>query len=187
MFSTILYCRSPFPLCPLPVHYRLTYERLLFHCVSFKTLILQIKRKGYLFLPTPSLTALSTEYKQNGNGHFLHGVHSIMMEKLAQPNEGAGCTPSRPPPLTTVYLPSRAKLWCTLQLRGQIHSSYFYSTPMSTLWYYRWRKPANVHGQLCPTHMQWTCAHVCKRLTNLRTLWFCQWPFSSNPVTTLHW
>ncbi len=32
-------------------------------------------------------------------------------------------------------LPSRAKLWCTLQLRGQIHSPYFYSTPICTLWY----------------------------------------------------
>jgi hypothetical protein len=34
------------------------------------------------------------------------------------------------------YLPSRTKLWCNLQLRGQTHSPYFYSTPISTLWIY---------------------------------------------------
>jgi hypothetical protein len=29
---------------------------------------------------------------------------------------------ARPSPFITVYLPSRTKLWCMLQLRGQIHS-----------------------------------------------------------------
>ncbi len=43
---------------------------------------------------------------------------------------GLGCTPS-----PFIYLPSWAKLWCMLQLRGQIHSTYFSSTPTSTLWY----------------------------------------------------
>ncbi len=42
---------------------------------------------------------------------------------------GWGCTPT---PLS-LYLPSRTKLWCTIQLRGQIHY-YFYSTPICTLW-----------------------------------------------------
>jgi hypothetical protein len=37
--------------------------------------------------------------------------------------------------LLSLYLPSRAKLWCTLQLRGQIHFPYFYSTPMCTMWW----------------------------------------------------
>jgi len=63
----------------------------------------------------------------------LSGVHSIIMEKLAQPSEGGLCTPT-PLPL---YLPSRRKLWtlwCTLQLRGRMHSPYFYSTPIFTLW-----------------------------------------------------
>ncbi len=32
-----------------------------------------------------------------------------------------------------LYLPSRAMLWCTLQLRGQIHSSYFSSTLFSSV------------------------------------------------------
>jgi hypothetical protein len=32
----------------------------------------------------------------------LTGVHSILMEKSAQPGEGGGCT-ARPPPVTTVY------------------------------------------------------------------------------------
>jgi hypothetical protein len=37
-----------------------------------------------------------------------------------------------PPPFT--LLPSQAKLWCTLQLRGQIYSPYFSSIPICTLW-----------------------------------------------------
>jgi hypothetical protein len=32
-------------------------------------------------------------------------------------------------------IPLCTKLWCTLQLRGQINSLYFYSTPICTLWY----------------------------------------------------
>jgi len=32
-----------------------------------------------------------------------------------------------------LYLPSCIKLWCTLQMRGQIHSFYFYTTPICTL------------------------------------------------------
>ncbi len=36
----------------------------------------------------------------------------------------------------SLYLPSRTKMWCTLQLRGKIHvhSPYFYSTPICSLW-----------------------------------------------------
>jgi hypothetical protein len=49
----------------------------------------------------------------------LSGVHSIMMEKLAQPG-------ARPPPLIR---PSPVKLQCTLQLSWQIHWPYFHSTP----------------------------------------------------------
>ncbi len=45
---------------------------------------------------------------------------------LTQPGEGGGACP----PLFT-YLPSqKARLWCILQLRGQIHSPYFSSNPM---------------------------------------------------------
>jgi hypothetical protein len=32
----------------------------------------------------------------------------------------------------SVYLPPRTKLWCTLQLRGKIHSPYLYSIPICT-------------------------------------------------------
>ncbi len=56
----------------------------------------------------------------------LSCVHSIMMEKLAQADEGGGCTP------TPFHIPSRTKLWCTLH---QIHSLYFYSTPIWTVSY----------------------------------------------------
>ncbi len=34
----------------------------------------------------------------------------------------------------SLHLPSQAKLWRTLQLRGQIHSPYFSSAPICTLW-----------------------------------------------------
>jgi hypothetical protein len=34
----------------------------------------------------------------------------------------------------SLYLTSRTKLRCTLQLRGQIHFPYFFSTPIGTLW-----------------------------------------------------
>ncbi len=56
----------------------------------------------------------STEYTQEWQRPLSSlPVHYIMMEKLS-----------------SLYLPSRTKLWCTLQLRGQIHSLYFFSTPM---------------------------------------------------------
>ncbi len=34
----------------------------------------------------------------------------------------------------SLYLPSQAKLWFTLQLSERIHSPYFFSTPICTLW-----------------------------------------------------
>jgi hypothetical protein len=60
----------------------------------------------------------------------LSGVHSIMMVNSAQPGEGVGA--ARPSPLS-LYLPSIAKLWCFLQLRGQTNSSYFSSTLFSSV------------------------------------------------------
>jgi hypothetical protein len=52
----------------------------------------------------------------------LSDVHSITSDKLAQFGEGGG---ARPP---------HSKL-CTLQVRRQIHSPYFYSTPIGILWF----------------------------------------------------
>ncbi len=66
-----------------------------------------------------------TEYTQNGNGR-LSCIPSIMMEKLAQAGVG-GKVDAHP---LSLYLPSRTKLQCTLELRGQIHSSYFISIHM---------------------------------------------------------
>jgi hypothetical protein len=62
----------------------------------------------------------------------LSGLHSIMMEKLAQPGMGGRCITCMPTPPLTLSIPLRTKLWCMLQLRGQIHSpgstlSYMYS------------------------------------------------------------
>ncbi len=51
----------------------------------------------------------------------ISGVHSIIMEKAALAGEGGGRTPIP----FQLYLPSRTKLQCMLQLRGQIHSPYF--------------------------------------------------------------
>jgi hypothetical protein len=41
----------------------------------------------------------------------ISGVHSIMMEKSGQAGEGGECMPAHP---LSLYLPSPAKLQCTL-------------------------------------------------------------------------
>jgi hypothetical protein len=90
------------------------------------------------------------------------GVHSIMMGKFAQAGEGGGC---RPMHLLSLYLPSRTKLQCTLQLRGQIHSPNFISTvylyvfcgvqysPISYLQY-------NSMYSVVYTSLQWFCLYA---------------------------
>jgi hypothetical protein len=85
--------------------------------------------------------AFITHQKQHGgkrDQHRVHtewqlplsGVHSIIMEKSGQPGE-RGVVYAHP---LSLYLTSLTKLWCTLQLRGQIPSPFFYSTPICTLW-----------------------------------------------------
>ncbi len=69
---------------------------------------------GISFLHVRTPLPKTREYKKTGNGHFLAYILS----------KGGG---SHALPLS-LYLPSRAKLCCTLQLRGQKHSSYFPST-----------------------------------------------------------
>jgi hypothetical protein len=60
----------------------------------------------------------------------LSGVHSIMMVKSAQPGEGGGgCTRS---PFRFIYHHKQSFL-CTLQLKGQIHFSYFSNTLFSSV------------------------------------------------------
>ncbi len=70
----------------------------------------------------------STEYTQSGNGHVLSGIHSIMMEKSAQPGDDGGGVHALP---LSFYLPSRAKVWCycSLQLRRRIHPPLFLLYP----------------------------------------------------------
>ncbi len=69
--------------------------------------------------PAGHWTAKTTEERIQINWQWpLSGVQSIMMINSAQPGEGGPCT------LSTIT----RKLWCTLQLRGQIQSSYFSST-----------------------------------------------------------
>ncbi len=74
--------------------------------------------------------SLSTEYTELQR--LLSGVYSIVMEKFARAGEGGGGGSNAYP--FSLYLPSRTKLWCTLQLRGQINSPYLYSTLICTLY-----------------------------------------------------
>ncbi len=68
------------------------------------------------------------EHRVHTEWHWhLSGVHSIMMVNSAQPGKGGVSMPS---PFHTI--PSQTKL-CTLQLKRQIHSPYFSSTPICTL------------------------------------------------------
>ncbi len=45
----------------------------------------------------------------------------------------------------SLYLPSLTKLWCTLELRGPIHSPYFSSTPICTQCF-SWWALRRIHG-----------------------------------------
>jgi hypothetical protein len=49
---------------------------------------------------------------------------SIMMENPALAGEGGGCTPT---PFHSIYVPSHTMVQCTLQRRGQKHSSHLIS------------------------------------------------------------
>ncbi len=68
---------------------------------------------------------MSPRFTHREHGVFWRRVRSIMMEKSAQAGADGACTPN---PLS-LYLPSRTKLQCMLQLRGHIYSPYFISTP----------------------------------------------------------
>ncbi len=56
------------------------------------------------------------------------------MEKSAQPGEGGGGVHAHPPSLPYIYHRVQICDVRTLQLRGQVLPSYFYSTPICTLW-----------------------------------------------------
>jgi hypothetical protein len=69
------------------------------------------------------MAAETTEYTQSGMNTFWL-TFRLIMEKLALVGEGGEEGGGHAHPLS-LYLPSRTKLRCTLQLRGQIHSPYF--------------------------------------------------------------
>ncbi len=111
----------------------------------------------------------------------LSGVHSIMMEN--QPRlvkVGGGGLHTQP---LSLYMPSRTKLLCTLQLRG--HSPYFISTPMCALWIAR---TAHLSGgqphhpgkrdmgegidMICTVTEAWKVATLCQGLLSREP--FCQ-------------
>jgi hypothetical protein len=61
--------------------------------------------------PPPHRRFVCCPHRVHTEWHLpLSGVHSIMIVKSAQPGKCMGCKPGSPPSL---YLPSRAKLWCT--------------------------------------------------------------------------
>jgi hypothetical protein len=65
------------------------------------------------------LKGKNTEYTQSGNGNFLAYIPSLWKNHPSLVRVGG----ARPKPLS-LYLPSRTKLWCTLQLRKQIQIQY---------------------------------------------------------------
>jgi len=99
------------------------------------SIVLDTHRKNdYLWL-TSAIPGKSTLCKC-----LNHRVHRVAMStcwrtfqhdgKISPAWWGWGYTPTP----FHLYVPSRTKVWCTLQLRGPIHSPYFYSTPVYTLW-----------------------------------------------------
>ncbi len=84
-----------------------------------KYLVIQFMRKAFLIL----------DHRVHRLATVTFWRSFIMMEKLSQNWWGWGVHTH---PLS-LYLPSRTKLWCMLQLRGQIHSPSFYSTHICTL------------------------------------------------------
>jgi hypothetical protein len=75
-----------------------------------------------------ALSDCTTEYTQSGNCRFMVYFPSWWKNQPWMVREGVHAHP------LTHLLPSRTKLQCTLQLRRQIHSPYFISTPLCTLW-----------------------------------------------------
>ncbi len=113
----------------------------------------------------------------------VYVVHSVMMEKSAQPGEGGGMHAH---PLS-LYLPSRSKRWYTLQLRGQIHPFYFLLYPFMYLQFLLRKDKFNLFYQstvqcACLTkRKKYTVKEgiVCifrKKLTSLSTQqWYQKW------------
>jgi hypothetical protein len=104
----------------------------------------RLSQKGKKSDPSSHSWKLVTSYLQGRCGFKPESTHRVAMAtfwrtfrhdgKISPSWWGWGGVHALP---LSLYLPSSAKLWCTLQLRGQmIHSPYFYSTvlPLCTLW-----------------------------------------------------
>jgi hypothetical protein len=81
------------------------------------------------YIATNIRTHLHHRVHRVATATFWRSFHHDHDGKISPGCGGGGG--AHPPP--SLYLPSRTKLWCTLQLRGQIHSLYFYYTPLCTL------------------------------------------------------
>ncbi len=117
------------PICPFSTCWFI-YSRLVF-CKR----VSGIKRFYFVIISSQ----IERRYKYiNGIEHRVHRVamatfwHTFHHDGKISPAKWGG---RHTLPLS-LYLPSRAKLWCTLQLRGQMHSPYFSSTLICTLWYW---------------------------------------------------
>ncbi len=87
--------------------------------LHFFTICLQVQKDLFSRFKNPQ----STQYTQSVNGRFLSYIPSWWKNypRLVR----GGCTLHMHAHPLSLYLPSRTKLQCTLQLRGQIHSPYF--------------------------------------------------------------
>jgi hypothetical protein len=98
-----------------------------------------------------------TEYTERQRP--LSGVHSIMIEKLAQAGDGGGCTP------TPSYIYHHVQSCGVRSMRVQIHSPYFYSTPICTLWFH----PRQ--------HLPLLCVHVQMYISMSTSVQYCVYIF----------
>ncbi len=104
-----------------------------FHCWFFPNSCNQFSP-----ITRPKMLALVQQHFPKSATHRVHidwlsGIHSIMKEnqpRLVKAKGGGGVVHAHP---LSLYSPSRTKLQCTLQLRGQIHSPYFISIPMHSV------------------------------------------------------
>ncbi len=87
--------------------------------------------KGWLVNDTDLLSTivLTPQSTQSGNGYFLAYMPSWWSN---QPSR-VRMVGARPPPFTLSTITSKVVVY-TLQLSGQIHSTYFSSTPLCALW-----------------------------------------------------
>jgi hypothetical protein len=105
----------------MPSHAGVPLGRAIFVCKITRYNFLRIRYSHCV--PSPFDMCLIVECTE-------YGTHFLAYDTF---HHDGKISPGALPPSFTLST-SRAKLWCTLQLRGQIHPPYFSSTPIRTLW-----------------------------------------------------